>query len=89
MIINLGSPFQNPSLKIVYGAPWRGYHHDLISGLQENVIISETVHDRNKVTIEHKQETIIVLSNSVTENCTQRPLARYIDDVICLASSVG
>ena len=33
--------------------PLAGYHHDVISGLQENVIISETVHDRGEVTIEH------------------------------------
>ena len=31
----------------------RKQHHDVISGLQENVIISETVHDENKVNIEH------------------------------------
>ena len=33
--------------------PLTGYHHDVVSGLQENIIISEMVHDRNKVTIEH------------------------------------
>ena len=29
-------------------------HHDVISGLQENMIISETMHDRGEVTVEHK-----------------------------------
>ena len=33
--------------------PQRIYHHGVISGCQENVIILETVRDRNTVTIEH------------------------------------
>ena len=53
MNMNLGSPFQNLSTEILYGAPWRKNHHYVISGLQQNIIISETMHDRDEVTIEH------------------------------------
>ena len=41
--------FQNPSSKTMQGAPQWGYYHDVIYGLQENGIISETVHDRGKI----------------------------------------
>ena len=41
------------SLKNMYGTLQRCCHHDVISGLQENVVISERVHDRNTVTVEH------------------------------------
>jgi len=37
----------------MYDAPKRRYHYDAISGLQENLVISKMVHDRNKITIEH------------------------------------
>ena len=73
------SAFQNPSFQTAYSDPQRIQHHDVIAGLQENVIISETVRDRNKVNSEHQQETYIALSNSVVENCTQRPLAESGD----------
>jgi len=39
--------------------------NDVISGLQENLITSEMVHVRKKVTIEHWKETIIAILNSV------------------------
>ena len=33
---------------------YRRYQYHVISGLQENIIISETMHDRREVTIKHK-----------------------------------
>ena len=68
MDINVESLFQNSPQKTRHGTP-RRYYHDVISGLQENVIISETVHDKGKVTIEHLKEVGVVHSESVIENC--------------------
>jgi hypothetical protein len=41
-------------METLYGAPQRIYHYSVISGLHENIIISETTHDRGDITIEHK-----------------------------------
>ena len=68
------SPFQNLSWKIPCGAPQRRYHHDVISGLQENLIISDTMHDRGEVTKEHKQEVMVTLSETVIKNSVRCPL---------------
>jgi len=38
------SLFQNPSGKSAWSAPWRRNHDDVISGLQWNLVISETMH---------------------------------------------
>ena len=69
------SPFQNPSLKTAYSAPQRIQHYDDSSSLQENIIISETVHDGDESSVDQFQENVVTLSNSVIENCMQRPLA--------------
>ena len=39
-----GLLFQNTSIDIAYGALERKYNDDVIFGLQENLIMSETVH---------------------------------------------
>ena len=49
----LWSPFQNLSSETAYSAPWRIYTDDVISGLQENLIISEMVYDRRTMSTEH------------------------------------
>ena len=43
--------------------------------LKENQIISETVHDRRKVTMEHKYKVGVALSESADKSNIQRPLA--------------
>jgi len=37
-------------------------YHGVIFGLHENIIISETIHDRSEVTIEHTLEVIVAYS---------------------------
>ena len=54
MNINLGHPFRIRHEKLRTAPPVWDYHHDVISGLQENIIILKTVHDRGNVIIEHK-----------------------------------
>jgi len=49
------SLFQNPSWKIAWSAPLRRNHDNVISGWQWNLVISETMHPRWKVTEEHSQ----------------------------------
>jgi len=43
------SLFQKPSWKIAWSAPRRRNHDDVISGLQWNLVISETMHRRKKL----------------------------------------
>ena len=52
----------------------------MISGLQENItseenFTSETVHDRGEITLEHKWEVMVTLSETAMENSVRRPLA--------------
>ena len=42
--------------------------------LARNIIISATVHDRGNVSIEHLHKVGVTRSNSINENCIQRPL---------------
>ena len=49
----LVSPIQNPSLKTVYSTPKQRYNEDGIFGLQENLIMLETAHDRRKLSMKH------------------------------------
>ena len=63
-------PIQIPSLRTGHSAPQRKYIDDVIFGLQENLLISETVYDRRKMSEEQNQETLVVI-----ENCVQRSLA--------------
>jgi len=46
-------------------APWQRNHGDVISGLQYNLVISETMHPRYIVFIERHQEVIVALSEIV------------------------
>ena len=39
--------------------------------LQENIIISETVHDGDESSVDRLLENVVTLSESVIENCTQ------------------
>ena len=48
--------FSGTVLKKLYGATkWR-YYHDGLSGLQGNLIISETMHNRGEVTTVHDRQ---------------------------------
>jgi len=69
------SLFQNPSRKITWSAPLRRNHDDVISGWQWNLVISETMHPRWKVTEESYQEVMVALSESIMKNRVKRPLA--------------
>jgi len=66
------SLFQNPSWKIVWSAPWRRNHDDVLSALQWNLIISETINPRWNVTMERYEEVMVTLSKSVMKNCLKR-----------------
>jgi len=44
---------------------WRRNHDDVISGLQFNLVISETMHPRKKVTMERYQEVMVATSESL------------------------
>ena len=48
---------------------------DVIFGLQENLIIMETVYHRRTFSVEHNYGTMVALSDYVIRNCVQRPLA--------------
>jgi hypothetical protein len=45
----------------------------VISGFQENIVISETVHDRGEMTWEHKGGVMVTLSETVMGNSVRRP----------------
>ena len=47
------STFQIPSLQTVHSALQRRYIDDVMFSLHEDLIISETVYDRRKLTVEH------------------------------------
>ena len=49
----LRSRIQNPLLEPICSAPYRRYHDDVVSGLQGNVTMSETVLERRKQSMEH------------------------------------
>ena len=66
---------QIPLLKTIHSAPQRRYIDDVMFGLHENLIISEMVHNRRTLSMEHNWETIVSLPESVIMNCVQRPLA--------------
>ena len=68
-------PFLNPLLKTVFSAPQRRCHDDVTFGVQENLIISETVYIRRTTSMKHNQKTIVGLPECVIKNCVQRPLA--------------
>jgi hypothetical protein len=40
------------------------------------------MHDRGNITVEHKQEVMVTLSETVMENSVRRPYRRYHYDVI-------
>jgi len=69
------SLFQKSSWKIARSASWWRNHDDVISGLQKKLIISRTMHPRQKVIIDHYQEVKLALSETVMKNCLKRPLA--------------
>jgi len=50
-------------------------HNDVISCGQLNLVISETMHPTQKVTMERYQEIMVALSESVMKNCLKRSLA--------------
>jgi len=72
----------NPSWKIARSAPWRRNDDDVISGLQQNLLISETVHCRTKVTKDHYQEFMLALSESIMKIAWSAPWRRTDDCVI-------
>jgi len=53
------SLFQNPSWKIAWSARWQRNHNDVITYLQWKLVISETMHPRYKVTLDHYQEVLV------------------------------
>ena len=46
--------------------------------MQENIIISETMIDRCEITLEHKQEVMFTLSETVMENSVWSALAEIL-----------
>ena len=76
------SHFQIPSSRTVHSASQRRYTDDVIFGLQENFIISETVYNRRTISTEQNQKTIVGLSESVIRNCIQRPQRIQHHDII-------
>jgi len=48
-----------PVIKRTCCASWRRNHAEVISGLQKNLVISETMHPRQKVTVEHFYEVLV------------------------------
>jgi len=47
----------------------------VISGCQQNLVISETMHPRYKITMERYHEIIVALSESVVKKRMELPLA--------------
>jgi len=47
------SLFQNPSGKFALRAPWWWNHHNVIAGLQWNLVVSETMHCTLIVSMDH------------------------------------
>jgi hypothetical protein len=62
-------------LKTVSSAPWRRCYDDVTFGVQENLIISETVYIRRTTSLKHNQKTLGGLPECGIRNCVQRPLA--------------
>jgi len=62
-------------IKSVCCAPWRRTDDDVVSEWQKNLVISETMHDSYKVTMDHYQEVFVDLSESVVKFRVTRPLA--------------
>ena len=50
---------QNSSLETAYSAPLRIQHHDVCSSLQENIIISETVHVADEISVYQFKENVV------------------------------
>jgi len=69
------SLFQNPPWTTKCSAHWQRTDSDVICGCQYNLITSETMLRRWKVTLERYSEIMVALSESVMKNCVKRPLA--------------
>jgi len=67
--------FRISSWKIAWSAPRRRNHDDVISSLQYNIVISENMPPRQKVTMERYQEVMVALPESVIKNRLKLPLA--------------
>jgi len=72
------SLFQNPSWKMAWSAPWRRNRHDVISGWQQNLVISKTMRNTWKVTMDYYQEVMVALPESILKNHLKRPLAEKL-----------
>jgi len=62
-------------MKSSLSAPWQRNHDDVISGLQWNLVISETMHPRRNVDMERYQEVMVARSESVMKIRRKPPLA--------------
>jgi len=63
-------------IKICLKRPLRRNHDEVISVLQLNLFISETMHRRQNVIVERYQEVEVTLSESIMKNRRKRTLAK-------------
>ena len=68
--IKLVSSVRIPSMRTVYSAPKRRYFDDVTFGSQENVLISESVYDGRKPTMEHIYDRIFRIRHKTLHTAT-------------------